>query len=133
MYLWNTTEGGPCFLRPTGIHKQMQHPTKSYDHPGSKSADSPSPKTSSNRCLGSIDADWKAQVDTKRGGCKKASFTDQNVQIGARNARPLGEVDDRPYSEDFDKKERQNRHTTGWSNTFAFPWEISSFWDFTTR
>jgi len=116
MYLWNTTEGGPCFLRPTG----------------SKSADSPSPKTSSNRCLGSIDADWKAQVDTTRGGCKKASFTDQNVQIGARNARPLAEVDDRPYSEDFDKKERQNRHTTGWSNTFAFPWEISSFWDFTT-
>ena len=27
MYLWNTTEGGPCFLRPTGIYKQMQHPT----------------------------------------------------------------------------------------------------------
>ena len=27
MYLWNTTEGGPCFLRPTGISKQMQHST----------------------------------------------------------------------------------------------------------
>eukprot|EP00493_Phyllostaurus_siculus_P000001 UN00001 len=117
MYLWNTTEGGPCFLRPTG----------------SKSADSPSPKTSSNRCLGSIDADWKAQVDTKRGGCKKASFTDQNVQIGASNARPRGTVVG-PYSEvdPNDNKERQNRHSTGWSNTFAFPWEISSFWDFTT-
>merc|ERR1719297_484603 len=50
MYLWNTTEGGPCFLRPTG----------------SKSADSPSPKTSSNRCLKEIDSDWKAVVDTKR-------------------------------------------------------------------
>ena len=32
-----------------------------------------------------------------------------------------------------DKKERQLRHNTGWSNIFAFPWEVSAFWDFTTR
>ena len=32
-----------------------------------------------------------------------------------------------------DNKERQLRHNTGWSNIFAFPWEVSAFWDFTTR
>ena len=37
-------------------------------------------------------------VDTKRGGCKGASFTDKNVQIGARSSRPLGAVVG-PYSE----------------------------------
>lgn len=25
------------------------------------------------------------------------------------------------------------RHNTGWSNMFAFPWEISAYYDFTTR
>ena len=65
---------------------------------GSKSADSPSPKTSSNRCLKEIDSDWKAVVNTKLGGCKGASFSDNNVQIGARNSRSLGTVVG-PYSE----------------------------------
>ena len=75
----------------------MKHSPKSSNL-GSKSADSPSPKTSSNRCLKEIDSDWKAVVDTKRGGCKGASFTDKNVQIGARSSRPLGAVVG-PYSE----------------------------------
>ena len=31
------------------------------------------------------------------------------------------------------EKEKQNRHATGWSNQFALPWEVSSYWAFTTR
>jgi len=31
-----------------------------------------------------------------------------------------------------DTAERQLRHNTGWNNQFAFPWEVSSFWNFTT-
>ena len=33
----------------------------------------------------------------------------------------------------IDEEERQNRHSNGWNNMFAFPWEISAAWDFTTR
>ena len=65
---------------------------------GSKSADSPSPKTASNKCLKKIDSNWKAVVNTKRAGCEKASFTDKNVQIGAGSSKPLGTVVG-PYSE----------------------------------
>ena len=29
--------------------------------------------------------------------------------------------------------DKQGRHTAGWSNMFAFPWEVSAYWNFTTR
>ena len=41
-----------------------------------------------------------------------------------------------PFNDTVDsmtEKEKQNRHDTGWNNQFALPWEISSYWDFTTR
>ena len=65
---------------------------------GSKSADSPSPETSTSRCLKKIDSDWKAVVDTKTAACKGASFTDNNVQIGARTNKPSRAVVG-PFSE----------------------------------
>merc|ERR1711874_58763 len=39
-----------------------------------------------------------------------------------------------PFSavDQTDTTEIANRHATGWSNMFAFPWEISSYWNFTT-
>ena len=67
---------------------------------GSISADAPSPKTSSTRCLKEFDSDWKAVVNTeigRRGECKGASFTDNNIQIGAKPQQPLDEVVG-PYS-----------------------------------
>ena len=38
-----------------------------------------------------------------------------------------------PWSESLPEKDRQNRHNTGWSNQFALPWEVSAYWNFTTR
>ena len=38
-----------------------------------------------------------------------------------------------PWKESLSEKEKQNRHNTGWSNQFALPWEVSAYWDFTTR
>jgi len=119
MYLWDTPEGGPCFMRPTG----------------SRSADSPDPTHDQMKyCLAGFDEDWNAQANTKDPWCRGSSFIENNIQVGGKYMKPNAEVKG-PFSEvDMnDTKERQNRHNTGWSNIFAFPWEVSAYWDFTTR
>ena len=68
------------------------------EHAGSTSADSPSPDTSSNKCVGKIDSNWRVAANTKSNACKGASFTDKNVQIGAKTAGPMKKVVG-PFSE----------------------------------
>ena len=41
-----------------------------------------------------------------------------------------------PYNDtagSMTEREKNIRHATGWSNQFALPWEVSSYWAFTTR
>ena len=69
---------------------------------------------------------------TDIGACKNAWADEKNIIHGAKymsaRAECLG-----PYNDSMTEKEKQNRHSTGWNNQFALPWEISSYWDFTTR
>ena len=39
----------------------------------------------------------------------------------------------RVFVDQTDDTEKWLRHSTGWSNMFAFPWEVSAYWNFTTR
>jgi len=116
MYVWNTTEGGPCFLRPTG----------------SSPFDSPGKDFNTDNCVANVDANKKPVISTSK-KCSGAWADDDNIIHGApykHDSEIIG-----PFSsvDPNDTKERQSRHNAGWSNMFAFPWEISSAWDFTTR
>ena len=47
---------------------------------------------------------------------------------------PYADVDPKDFENDDDYKfELRRRWHCGWNNQFAFPWEISSYWNFTTR
>ena len=117
MYLWGTPEGGPCVLRPTP----------------SRAADSPGTELLTNECVAGYEEDWRPIISTKS-YCQNAWADEDNVIHGAGQASPLAECLG-PFSavDMTDVTERLNRHRTGWSNMFAFPWEISAYWNFTTR
>ena len=100
MYLWDTPEGGPCFMRPTGE-------TDNYDNlqiyhsflEGSLSADSPDPTHQQMKfCLDGFDEDWNAQANTKDSWCRGSSFIENNIQVGGKYMRPNAEVKG-PFSE----------------------------------
>jgi len=117
MYLWNTTEGGPCFMRPTH----------------SNAFDAPSKDFHTVECVDSVDGNSKPVMrNTKQ--CADAWADENNIIHGAPYGNVLPECEG-PFSDvDLDdEEERQNRHSNGWNNMFAFPWEISAAWDFTTR
>ena len=94
-------------------------------------------------------------MDKDKYGCKNAEFLEDNILVGAAYWNPRDEVVG-PYSDVdengktikvwlyeslkirtlcicVDEEEKQNRHGSGWSNMFSFPWEVSSYRDFTTR
>ena len=118
MYLWNTPEGGPCVLRPSG----------------SRASDSPDPEHETQDCVEGYDEDWTPIISRSTSGCKNAWADENNVIHGATYRSPLGECVG-PFSavDKTDTAERLKRHQTGWSNQFAFPWEIGAYWNFTTR
>ena len=65
-----------------------------------------------------------------QGVCKNAMCNEDKIVIGAG----LNTKDDLitgPWSEDLPQKERQERHSCGWNNAFAFPWEIGMYWNLT--
>jgi len=121
MYLWNTTMGGPCVLRPTNF--------VSWDSPYKGTWANPS-------CLKGVrvEADgtcplpqspsWLARL------CKGFYCNEQGVFKGGKSrVKPLKESKG-PWSSDQSEKEKQNRHNNGWSNQFAFPWEVGMMYDF---
>lgn len=120
MYAWDTPEGGPCLLRPSG----------------SDSADSPDPTHHIYTCVTGYEQDGRPILDSAH-RCRNAWADDNNVIHDAGYDDPL-EVCDGPYSE-VDRENPDNddlvkcKHTTGWNNQFAFPWEVCAFWNCTTR
>ena len=113
MMAWNTSEGGPCLLRPT--------PATAFDSPNpDKMAFSHCIKKNS---TGQCDKD-------ERWGKKCANVTcDENgVQHGAALAGADPEVVG-PWTEEA--TDQTLRHSAGWNNQFAFPWEIGLYWNFT--
>ena len=67
--------------------------------------------------------------------CKNARADGEKIIHGGRYKRAraacVGAYND--TADSMTEKEKQNRHATGWSNQFAMPWEVSSYWAFTTR
>ena len=118
MMMWNTSEGGPCLIRPSG----------------SDSADSPDTEHRTEECVDGYNKDWTPIISTSTDGCENAWADENNAIHGAAYKSPRAECVG-PFSavDQTDTTEIANRHATGWSNMFASPWEISSYWNFTTR
>ena len=113
MYAWNTDEGGPCVLRPTG----------------SVSSDSPNPdKIAYKKCIKRTESKTQCVVDTTSKECTNVWCDENLVEYGAdlEGAKPkvVG-----PWTEGL--TDQNNRHIHGWDNQFAFPYEIGLFWNFT--
>jgi len=112
MMMWNTTEGGPCVLRPT--------PSNAFDSPNSD-------KMAVHNCVKGLDKKGKCIIrNTKQ--CKNVWCDERNVQHGAKLAAVDPEVVG-PWKEDLPDK--KYRHGSGWNNQFGFPWEIGLYWNFT--
>ena len=114
MYLWKNS--GPCFLRPTG----------------SSSYDSPDSEHNTNACVLKVDENGKPVMNKNSKKCENAWADDDNVIHDGPYERNE-DISGGPYSDDLSSDEKQLRHNTGWNNQFAFPWEVSAFWNFTTR
>jgi len=113
MYAWNTTEGGPCVLRPSGA----------------LAADSPNPdKITHSKCIKEIDSNGKCVPNTAYSWCKNVWCDENLVEHNAGYDGALAEV---VGSWTEDASDKQNRHNTGWDNRFAFPYEIGLYWNFT--
>ena len=117
MMMWDTPEGGPCVLRPSG----------------SRAADSPDPEHATENCVEGYDEDWRPVLSTTS-KCAGAWADEDNIIHGAAYKGPHDACVG-PWSsvDPADSKELQNRHNQGWSNMFAFPWEVCSYWNCSTR
>ena len=114
MYLWKNS--GPCFLRPTD----------------STNFDSPDSEHNMNSCVQKVDENLSPIMNTHNSKCKNA-WADENNVIHDGPYERDDEISGGPYSSDLSMGEKRLRHSTGWNNQFAFPWEVSAFWNFTTR
>ena len=114
MYLWNTTEGGPCVMRPI--------PDTSFDAPNPD-------KMTYFKCVDQTARNGECKIVTdgfmgKK--CKETVCDENNVLVGAMRA-PQGKERTGPWTE-----ADQQRHTQGFNNQFALPYETGLFWNFTT-
>ena len=108
---WNTSEGGPCFLRPTKA----------------SAPDSPNPdKMAFPHCVKEVNSAGQCVIDEAYGRCKDVWCDENNVEHGAglQTVDPQITTPWHPNASDL-----MARHVQGWSNQFAFPWEVGScFW-----
>ena len=103
---WNTSEGGPCFLRPTKA----------------SATDSPNPdKMAFPHCVKEVNSTGQCVIDEAYGRCKNVWCDSNNVEHGAglQTVDPLITTPWHPNASDA-----MARHVQGWSNQFAFPWEV---------
>ena len=114
MQMWNLSEGGPCFLRPT--------PTISYDNPAAG-------KTSAPYCVVGHDENGQCIINQIH-KCRNAWCDEHNVVHGVAPLPAYPEATG-PWTEDLSDEEKIRRHCQGWSNQFAFPWEIGMYWNIT--
>lgn len=114
MYGWDTIEGGPCVLRPTGA----------------TSSDSPNPdKMAYKKCFKRQSSRDKCVPDPAFASSCGNAWCDKNmVEHGADLAGALNPVVG-PWREGL--SDQDNRHNHGWDNQFAFPYEIGLFWNMT--
>ena len=114
MYGWDTPEGGPCFLRPTGA----------------RSWDAPNPDMITyDKCVLNVTSDGTCVIDTDA-RCDNAWCDENMVEHGVEYDGALSTVNGSWYEGVSDASVR---HTTGWDNQFAFPWEIGAYWNLTSQ
>ena len=84
-------------------------------------------------CVTGYDEDKKPIIKSNP-NCRDA-WTDENSVLHDSRYNPPLKACDGPYSEvDLtDKRLVMCKHTTGWNNQFAFPWEICSYYNCTSR
>ena len=113
MYAWNTTEGGPCFLRPT-----------TYSNPETPNADKVTwPKCA--KCVPGSEGVRSRTCEISK-YCAEASC-DNNGVLKDGIHKGLDKKVEGPWSEN----DKAGRHG-GWNNQFALPYEVGLFWNFTT-
>ena len=115
MYLYNTTEGGPCLMRPI--------PDNAFEAPNKDKLTFP-------KCIKDI-VDGECIPETKF-GCANAWCDRNNVVHDGAPQHSKSEVIG-PWSEDLSDAEKHNRHAQGWNNQFSLPYEVGMYWNFTTR
>ena len=114
MYMWNTEEGGPCFLRPT--------PVSAFDNPGKK-------QVVASGCMLGVNSDGTCNIksfcEKKRGAyCDENNILHGGVLAGVKS-EAVG-----PVTDDMSEDELESRWVQGFDNQFAFPWEIGMYWKF---
>ena len=114
MYMWNTEEGGPCFLRPT--------PVSAFDNPGKK-------QVVASGCILGVNSDGtcnlKSFCEKKRGAyCDENNIIHGGILAGVKS-EAVG-----PVTDDMSEDELESRWVQGFDNQFAFPWEIGMYWKF---
>lgn len=138
MYVWNTTEGGPCMLRPINPKcPDSQHwldPDTTLSHECLTYNDPITDEPIINR------EGWRAGI------CPDAYFNSTTTKTGYQfnllmSGRKEGQWNldlDNPFWEDVSDASYDTLsvnaqrliHACNWNNQFAFPWEIGMYWDF---
>ena len=124
---WNTTEGGPCVLRPTKP----------------KHLDSPNPRVGAHRCFENF---FNGTCTNKKTNskCTNVVCNEKRVEIGAKVDFVM-QVFDTPWNASemncdgaglggvgkCDSTAAIKRHTASWNNAFAFPWEVGMYHNLT--
>ena len=117
MMAWNTSEGGPCVLRPV--------PTSSSD---SANAD----KMANPFCIKEVAPNGTCIIKEGRGKtCEHVKCDKNRIQRGAK-LHGVEKVPTGPWQPNGTDTDHWSRHIQGWSNMFAFPWEIGLYYNFTT-
>jgi len=112
---WNTTEGGPCLLRPL--------PATAFDAPHPE-------KMAFHKCVKEVDSNGTCVIDAAWGKrCTNVWCDENHIEHGAKLAGVDPTIEG-PWHENA--TDLRWRHAGGWSNMFAFPWEVGMYYNFTT-
>ena len=104
MYEWNTTDGGPCFFRPTGVWN--------VDNPSLETGDKPV-WPCADYINGTI-ADGEIVVkESAQCSAVGATFDKNAIQFGGKTHGGIA------------------NHKTGWNNQFALGYELGMYYNFT--
>merc|ERR1711936_631447 len=126
-YHFNTTEGGPCMMRPMN--------PSSWDAPNPK--DLAHPKCVEDWRAGGLES-WngnnftgECRIKRSQRGCSEAycgtNEHGQRVLLKSGQTKQWPKVEG-PWAEhQDDATERRNRHAQSWNNEFAFPWEVGMY------
>jgi hypothetical protein len=103
MYAWNTTEGGPCFLRPT--------PSAAFDAPAPE-------KMAASWCVtkaGPDENNTRVCEKNTNSNCANTKCDEKGIMSGAGESNINDEVVG-PWTEDA--ADIQNRHSSGFRNRY---------------